>query len=219
MKQIITYAPLHREVLVHAIHLALSWHEGKIEPIQAVMLNAFKRHHTGVVDLELTSQQIRETLMAIRQIDTDGEAFGKHEVLASIKLSESGETVLTDQEVLALESLSEFVTRLMIGQTENCFDWCHIRHIDDNAHEELKRLAMHLHIFCWNMEHYASYGIRYSEESDTLWDVYQVLRHERYLNFSEKDKELMRCSVMAGEAMQTAREQLIKIKTIIENDE
>ena len=70
MIQIITYALLHRKVLEHAIQLALSWPEGKIEPIQAVMLNAFKRYYAGTVDLELTSQQIRETLMARRQINT-----------------------------------------------------------------------------------------------------------------------------------------------------
>lgn len=36
------------------------------------------------------------------------------------------------------------------------------------------------------------YGICYSEESDILWDIYQVLRHECYLNFSDKYIELMR---------------------------
>lgn len=55
------------------------------------------------------------------------------------------------------------------------------------------------------------YGICYSEESDILWDIYQVLRHECYLNFYIK--------IYRTDAMKTAREQLIKIKTIIENDE
>ena len=55
-------------------------------------------------------------------------------------------------------------------------------------------------------------GIGYDGWADNLWDMYQVMRHARYLAMPKDKQETMRGTVMAYEAMRIGSEPLIKVK-------
>lgn len=64
----------------------------------------------------------------------------------------------------------------------------------------------------WGLGRNSLYGIRYDDSSDIIWDIYQVIRHQLWLDRPEENKS--HYTVDASEAMQIGDEPLVKIKKI-----
>ena len=87
----------------------------------------------------------------------------------------------------------------------------------DIAQSQAKLFSDEMRMKFWGCPRSTMYGLGYDETADILYDLYQVLRHERYLNMSEKDQQQLRMTVLADKPMQFSSEPLAEIKTVIEN--
>lgn len=61
------------------------------------------------------------------------------------------------------------------------------------------------------------YGIKYSEQSDILFDIYQAFRYQRYLDMSPEDKEICKYTVLSDSPMGYSSEPLPKITHVEDN--
>ena len=64
----------------------------------------------------------------------------------------------------------------------------------------------------WGLDYYTENGIYYSETSDIFWEMYEVLRHQLWLDLPEDKKSPM--TVDAYPAFQLSNEPLIEVKKI-----
>lgn len=64
----------------------------------------------------------------------------------------------------------------------------------------------------WGLAPNAMYGINYDDTADILFDIYQVLRHQLWLDRPEDDRSTI--TVDAYPAMQYGCEELIKITKV-----
>ena len=64
----------------------------------------------------------------------------------------------------------------------------------------------------WGLDYNSFYGIHYDENADIIWDIYQVIRHQLWLDRPEENKSHM--TVDASTAMRVGKEPLAKIKRI-----
>lgn len=68
---------------------------------------------------------------------------------------------------------------------------------------------------CWQCTRSSSYGVHYDDESDMYWDIYEVFRHQLWLD--RPDEKKCGYTVDAYPAHQWGNEPLIKIKRINNN--
>lgn len=99
---------------------------------------------------------------------------------------------LTEYQLYLLKDAVENQFRNIIGQLDiGIKDICYEaikRHYPElstyydriELNEKAKDLINQLHCLCWNQTPNASYGVKYSEESDTLIDMNEVIRHFLY---------------------------------------
>lgn len=64
----------------------------------------------------------------------------------------------------------------------------------------------------WGLERNVLYGVNYDDTSDILWDIYQVIRHQLWLDKPEDKKS--RITVDADEPLSFGTEPLAKINRI-----
>lgn len=64
----------------------------------------------------------------------------------------------------------------------------------------------------WGLERNALYGVNYDDTSDILWDIYQVIRHQLWLDKPEDKKSHI--TVDADEPLSFGTEPLAKISRI-----
>lgn len=64
----------------------------------------------------------------------------------------------------------------------------------------------------WKLAGGRCYGIGYDKNADALFDMYQCLRHARYLNMPKNEQESLRITVMADAPMRFGELPLIKVK-------
>lgn len=81
-------------------------------------------------------------------------------------------------------------------------EWYVVRHGAEDIINEIRSL-------CWHCSRCSSYGVRYSDDSDIVWDMYEVFRHQLWLVRPEDKK--MNCTVDAFPAMQFGKEPLVRI--------
>lgn len=78
--------------------------------------------------------------------------------------------------------------------------------------EDATELCKNMKKRFWGLDYNSFYGIYYDENADIIWDIYQVIRHQLWLDRSEENKSHM--TVDASEAMRFGKEPLAKIKRI-----
>lgn len=129
---------------------------------------------------------------------------------------------LTEKQVKLLSYVCDRFSRVIIGQLkagiENELEEALLRHrfngemTDDywREREKIGETLDFLHTFCYNQATNQSYGIRYSEDSDILIDIHQVLRHQLWLDDEDENKST--ATVSSSSAHQWAKEPLIKIE-------
>ena len=78
--------------------------------------------------------------------------------------------------------------------------------------EDATELCKNMKKRFWGLDYNSFYGIYYDDTSDIIWDIYQVIRHQLWLDRPEENKSHM--TVDASEAMRFGKEPLAKIKRI-----
>lgn len=78
--------------------------------------------------------------------------------------------------------------------------------------EDATELCKNMKKRFWGLNYNSFYGVYYDEDADIIWDMYQVIRHQLWLDRPEENKSHM--TVDASEAMQFGKEPLAKIKRI-----
>ena len=76
--------------------------------------------------------------------------------------------------------------------------------------EDAEELALQIKERFWGLPRNTLYGVKYDDTSDILWDIYQVIRHQLWLDRPEDKKS--RWTVDASEAMRFGSEPLAIIK-------
>ena len=133
--------------------------------------------------------------------------------------------------MLQLERACEAMARLINGQMFPMQDICEFaweRHVQKpkgletcgneffDMRHEVENCLNALHILCWDITVGTDYGLHHSPDSDILWDMYQVFRHQRFLEMPKEEQERSRMLVMADEPWQTGKEPLCKVVDIEE---
>lgn len=107
---------------------------------------------------------------------------------------------LTEVQLRLISYVCEKFARLIIGQLDNAIkdelEDAILKHryngkFSDNfwvVRDTIKEKLDDLHTLCWNQSVNASYGAGYSEKSDTLIDINEVIRHELWKNDKDEDK-------------------------------
>lgn len=140
---------------------------------------------------------------------------------------------LTEKQMLELEKACEAIARLTNGQMFPMKDMCELgwdkcvrkpkglevcgREWYD-MRDEVERSLNRLHTLCWNLPPTANYGLHHDPNADILWDMYQVFRHQRYLDMPEESREEMKWTVMADTPIVTGKEPLCKILSVKETE-
>ena len=78
--------------------------------------------------------------------------------------------------------------------------------------EDAEKLCKEIKKKFWGLDWCSLYGVHYDETSDVLFDLYQVIRHQLWLDRPEDKKSPY--TVDASEAMQFAKEPLATIEKI-----
>lgn len=78
--------------------------------------------------------------------------------------------------------------------------------------DDSERLCKEIKKRFWGLDWSSLYGVKYSEISDVLFDLHQVIRHQLWLDRPEDKKSDY--TVDASEAMQFAQEPLATIERI-----
>lgn len=140
---------------------------------------------------------------------------------------------ITEKQMLQLERACEAMARLINGQMfplQNICEFAWERHVQkprglescNNEFFEMRRKVENclnvLHILCCDIPVGTDYGLHHSPDSDILWDMYQVFRHQRFLEMSEEQQERSRMSVIAETPWQTGKEPLCEVVKIEETE-
>ena len=73
--------------------------------------------------------------------------------------------------------------------------------------ECVEKACQDLRALCWG----SGKGIGYDDVADILFDIYHVLRHQRYLELPKEEQELMRGTVMSHRAHHFGSEPLVSV--------
>ena len=68
-----------------------------------------------------------------------------------------------------------------------------------------------LHTLCWDIPVGTDYGLHHNPDSDILWDIYQVFRHQRYLDMTPDRQEKLCMTVLADDPLPTGKEPLCEV--------
>lgn len=127
-----------------------------------------------------------------------------------------------------LSSMCESMSRIICGQLITTFSmicenaWENL-HKEDKSHRdnwismsnEVEKHCDELRKLCWGQDRGSLNGIHYNKISDILWDLYQVFRHQLWLDEPEDKKSYM--TVDSDEPLNTGTEPLAKITLISDN--
>ena len=132
---------------------------------------------------------------------------------------------VNERQLGLLEGACELYARLLMGQLslgrfqDICEEaWCksHKSKIGDpdwfEMRQNLERTLNQIKFDHWKFSPGQSGGVGFNDQGDIYWDMYQCMRHARFLSFDEKTKETMRWTVMADKPHRWGEEPLITIK-------
>lgn len=136
---------------------------------------------------------------------------------------------LNETQLKTLEWVTELASRTICGQldmlqdiAEGAFERDHKSEQYPHAigspewyamRQELEEHLDRIRKMCWGCDKQTLYGIGYSDKSDMLWDMHQVLRKFRYDHiFTDEERKQMRFTVLGDDPMRTSDEPLIKVR-------
>lgn len=150
------------------------------------------------------------------------------------KLSELGKErryciEVSEKQMFLLEQTCENYARMLAGQDmifKDLFEEAWHKNVQEKQNLEysgkefwdmrhkVDEYVDALKVLCWNMPVNSHYGVKYSEKTDMLFDMYQTFRYRRYQDFSQEDKEFMRNTVMSDSPGHYAEEPLPIVKKV-----
>ena len=83
----------------------------------------------------------------------------------------------------------------------------------ENMQVEADVVCNHIKSFFYGLEPNVDHGVHYDKDADTIWDIYQVIRHQLWLD--NEDPEKPKYTVDAYPAHLTGKEPLAKISSVI----
>ena len=138
---------------------------------------------------------------------------------------------ITEKQMRQLEKACEAMARLINGQMFPMQYICESawkKHVQEPRGLEACRDAFFdmrhkveaclnaLHTLCWDIPVGTDYGLHHNPDSDILWDIYQVFRHQRYLAMPPEKQEQLRMTVIADDPWRTGKEPLCEVVEIEE---
>ena len=232
---IITINSKHAEHLAYACNQAMRIHIGQLSDPLTVLLNfelGYSRHHNG----EPCPLEVQESLDDLSLLCW-GTSYGygydekskSYWELYQIFKNASDSMVacqveLTANQVEHLRTACEQAARLRCGQLDYSLEMelmsaYERRYKDDEerlkrSHEvraQINNTFDHLHTLCWELPGNADYGLNYNEDSDILWDMYQIFRHQLWKEAHPNPSLSDKMTVDGDNPYQTGIEPLISI--------
>lgn len=99
---------------------------------------------------------------------------------------------LTESQLRLLSEHAERSARAITGQLEYGIRGILVEALEktgkrnENTTKMLDDVLHFLKGLCWNLSPHSAYGVGYDDESDTLWDMYEVIRHQLWKDSEEK---------------------------------
>lgn len=224
------------ELLTFACNQALRIHIGQLADPLTFQLNfevAYHRHHNG----ESCPSEVAEKLEELSRLcwktsngyGYDDQSRAYWELYQMFKNAQNRTTdscfVLDTSQMKLLRKACEQAARLIAGQLDySLVDelvQAYEKSYNDNAEklkdtEKIRRLVTQefnkLHTLCWDLPVNANHGMNYDNNSDILWDMYQVIRYQLW-NDTPKGKDNLWC-VSADPPMQTGKEKFILVEKV-----
>ena len=234
-KYILTANYKQVELLTFACNQALRIHIGQLADPLTFQLNfevAYPRHHHG----EPCPIEVAEKLEELSRLcwhnshtgyayDDKSRAYWElYQIFKEAKsfVGESSFSLNTRQMTL-LRNACEQAARLIAGQLDytlidelmQAYEKSYkydTKKLEDawKIREQIKEDFDALHTLCWDLPVNADHGMGYDANSDILWDMYQVIRHQLW-NDSKKPDDKFWC-VSADEPVKTGKEGFIRIE-------
>ena len=224
------------ELLTFACNQALRIHIGQLADPLTFQLNfekAYSRHHHG----ESCPYEVAEKLEELSRLcwktsngyGYDDKSRAYWELYQMFKKSKTRVGIshfsLNAHQMGLLRNACEQAARLIAGQldyalVEELMQAYEKSYKDDaekmediwKVRDQIKEDFDKLHTLCWDLPANTDYGMGYDSNSDILWDMYQVIRHQLW-NDSKKADDKFWC-VSADAPMQTGKEKLINIDKV-----
>ncbi len=136
---------------------------------------------------------------------------------------------ITEEQMWQLERATETMARLINGQMFPMKDLCEFawdRHVAKakeldkcgkefcKMRDKVSKNLDELHTLCWDIPNGTDYGCHHSKDSDILWDMYQVFRHQRFLDMPVDVQKRMRWTVLADTPMKFGCEPLCTVTKV-----
>ena len=136
---------------------------------------------------------------------------------------------LSEKQLFLLEQTCENYARMLAGQDmifKDLFEEAWHRNVQEKQHLEYSgpefwemRHQVEEHVnalktLCWNQPLNSQYGVKYSDKSDILFDMYQTFRYRRWQDMSPEDHEFMRNTVMSNTPGHYGSESLPVVEVI-----
>lgn len=235
-KYILTANNKQVELLAFACNQALRIHIGQLADPLTFQLNfevAYPRHHNGepcpfevAEKLEELSRLCWKTSNGYGYDDKSRAYWELYQMfkIAKGRISDSSYILDTHQMEL-LRNVCEQAARLIAGQLDytlvdelvQAYEKSYKNDVEklkdtDKVRTLVSKEFDKLHTLCWDLPINADHGMNYDENSDILWDMYQVIRHQLW-NDNQKGKDKFWC-VCADKPMKTSKEEFILIEKV-----
>ena len=233
---IITATSKQIELLTLACNQAMRVHIGQLDDPLTVLLNfeiAYHRHHEG----ETSPMLIQEELAELSRLCWHNMSYGygydeiSKNYYALYRMFKGCEGLMSpetfkvaDYQLELLRTACEPAARLRAGQLDygfidelmNAFRkkagiGYDLSASDIDIRERVTIICNHLHTLCWNMPPNADYGMHYDDESDIWWDMFQVFRHQLWLQRNPNPTYQDMMTVDSDKPYKTGKEPLVKV--------
>lgn len=233
-KYILTANEKQVELLTFACNQALRIHIGQLADPLTFQLNfevAYPRHHYGkscpievAEKLEELSRLCWKTSNGYGYDDKSRAYWELYQMFknANGRMSDSS-FILDVHQMELLRNVCEHAARLIAGQMDYTLVDELVQAYEKSYKDDTEKLKDtdkvrtlvkeefdKLHTLCWDLPVNADHGMNYDDNSDILWDMYQVIRHQLW-NDNQKGKDNFWC-VSADEPMQTSKEKFIQVE-------
>lgn len=233
---IITATCKQIELLALACNQAMRIHIGQLADPLTVQLNfeiGYHRHHDG----KPTPMEVQEKLEELSKLCWHGKSYGYgydetskeywklYQIFKGTENSLISNTFqLTFHQLELLRNACELAARLRAGQLDYHFidelmeaynkgcDSEEQRNAQTNVRKQIGKACEYLHTLCWDLPPHADHGMNYDDNSDILWDMYQVFRYQIWKENNPNPSGRDVLTVAGDKPYHTGKEPFIRIE-------
>lgn len=224
------------DLLAFACNQALRIHIGQLADPLTFQLNfekAYPRHHHGKSCPLEVAEKLKELSMLCWKTSNgygyDDKSRAYWDMYQMFKNAQSrmdnSKFALDTHQMELLRNACEQASRLIAGQLDYSLVDELMQAYEKSYKDDMEKLKNaenirffvtqefgKLHTLCWDLPVNADHGMHYDDNSDILWDMYQVIRHQLW-NDTHDDKDNFWC-VSADAPMQTGKEKFIQLEKL-----